>query len=133
MRIISSSLRLLWNMWIWYRCQNRKLYHLDGKQLLFYKKYLSKHRTKWRLFLNSGSRPWTRTLDPNPEKPRPWKTWTQKNLDSEKPGPWKTWTVKNMGPEKHGINLELKNMSDFRQLCFIKTMLNVICTNRFVY
>ena len=27
----------------------------------------------------------------------------------------------------------LENMSDFRALCFTKTMLNVICTNRFVY
>ena len=37
--IISSSLRLLLKMWIWYRCQNRiKNYHHDGKQLGFYEK-----------------------------------------------------------------------------------------------
>ena len=52
----------------------------------------------------------TRTLDPNPEKAGPRKTWTKKKLD----------------PEKHGINIGLKFMSDFRELCFIKTMHNVI-------
>ena len=36
--IISSLLRLLLKVWIWYRCQNRKLYHHGGEQLLFYKK-----------------------------------------------------------------------------------------------
>ena len=30
---------------------------------------------------------WTRTLDPDPEKSGPIKTWTHKNLDPEKPGP----------------------------------------------
>ena len=53
------------------------------------------------------------------------------NLDPDpEPGPWtgtlKTWTLKNLDPEKPGINMGLKNMSDFRQLCFIKTMRNVI-------
>ena len=55
------------------------------------------------------------------------KTWTQKDLDSEKLRPSKTWTqnnldLKNLEPEKHGINMGLKSMSDFRELCFIKTM-----------
>ena len=50
------------------------------------------------------------------------KTWTQKNLDHQKPGPKTTWNLKNMDPEKHGINMGLKSMSDFRELCFIKTM-----------
>ena len=56
------------------------------------------------------------------------KTWTQtlKNLEPEKPRPWKTWTLKNLDPENHRINIRLKNMSDFRELCFIKTMRNVI-------
>ena len=27
-----------------------------------------------------------------------------------------------MDPEKPGINIALKNMSDFRELCFIKTI-----------
>ena len=49
--------------------------------------------------------PWT--LDPDPE-PGPWAR-TLKNLDSEKPG-------KNIG---------LKNMFDFRELCFTKTIRNV--------
>ena len=31
-----------------------------------------------------------------------------------------------MNPGKHGINMGLKNMSDFRELRFIKTMRNVI-------
>ena len=40
----------------------------------------------------------------------------------------KTWTrtLKNLDPEKPGINIGLKNVSDFRELCFIKTMCNVI-------
>ena len=44
--IISSSLRLLLKVWIWYRCPNRieNYYHHDGEQLDFYKKYISKHR-----------------------------------------------------------------------------------------
>ena len=41
-----------------------------------------------------------------------------------------TWTLdpdpKNLDPEKPGTNIGLKNMSDFRWLCFIKTMRNVI-------
>ena len=69
-------------------------------------------------------------LDPDSEKPGPRKTWTRKNLDLEKPGTWKTWTQKNLdsrklGPKKHEINIGLKCMSDFRELCFIKTMRNV--------
>ena len=47
------------------------------------------------------------------------KTWTR-TLDLEKSGPWKTWILKNMDPEKRGINMGLKNMSDFRELRFKK-------------
>ena len=36
--IISSSLRKLLKVGIWYRCQNRKSFHHDEEQLLFYKK-----------------------------------------------------------------------------------------------
>ena len=38
--VISSSLRLLMKVWIWYRCQNRieNYYHHDEEQLGFYKK-----------------------------------------------------------------------------------------------
>ena len=57
------------------------------------------------LLLKPGLGPWAR-----PEKPRPRKTWTLKNLD----------------PKKHGINIALKCMSDIRELCFIKTMRNDI-------
>ena len=32
-----------------------------------------------------------------------------------------------MDPGKRGINMGLKNMSDFRELCFINTMHNMIC------
>ena len=49
--------------------------------------------------------PWIRTLDPDP-------------------GSW-TRTLKNLEPEKPGINIGLKNMSDFRELCFTKTIRNV--------
>ena len=44
------------------------------------------------------------------------------------PATSKTWTrtLKNLDPEKPGINIRLKNMSDFRELCFITTMRNVI-------
>ena len=52
------------------------------------------------LLLKLGLRPWTWTLDSDPEKPGTWKNWTQKNLDTEKPGHWKTWTLKNLNTEK---------------------------------
>ena len=55
----------------------------------------------------------------------PWKNWTLKKLDSERPGTWKTWILKNR------INMGLKSMSDFRELCLIKTMHNVICCLKF--
>ena len=54
------------------------------------------------------SKTWTQTLDPDLEKPGPWKTWTQKNLDPEKPEPRKTWTPKNLDYEKHGKQLDQK-------------------------
>ena len=41
-----------------------------------------------------------------------------------KPGPGH-WT-RTLDPEKPVINIGLKNMSDFRELCFIKTMRIVI-------
>ena len=47
------------------------------------------------------------------------------DLDPEKPEPWKTWTLKNLGLEKPGINIGLTNMSDFWELCFMKTIGNV--------
>ena len=55
-----------------------------------------------RLLLKSETGPWT--LDPGP-------------------GPW-TRTL-DTDPEKPGINIGLKNMSDFRELCFMKTIRNV--------
>ena len=56
------------------------------------------------LLLKPEPRPWTRTLDLDPEKHGPRKTWTQKNLDlknlgSEKPGLKKTWILKNVDSE----------------------------------
>ena len=50
-----------------------------------------------------------------------------RTLDPEKAGRRKTWTLRNMDPEKHEINMGLKDLSDFRQLCFMKTLRNVIC------
>ena len=61
------------------------------------------------------SKTWTRTLDPDPEKAGPGK-------------PEKTWTLKSLDTEKHGINMGLKIISDFIDLCFIKTMRNVTKT-----
>ena len=48
------------------------------------------------LLLKPRPRPWTRTLDLDPEKPGPRKAWTLKILDHEKPGPWKTWETAGM-------------------------------------
>ena len=70
------------------------------------------------MYMLATSKTWTRTLDPDPEKPGPLKTWTQKNLDPEKIGSGKNG--------KNRTNIRLKNMSDFRESCFIKTMRNVI-------
>ena len=80
------------------------------------------------LFMKATSKTWTWILDPDPEKPgpNPEKPGPTKNLNPEQPGPWKTWTLKNLDPEKHGTNIGLKYMSDFRELCFINTMRNVI-------
>ena len=45
------------------------------------------------------------------------KTWTRTLKNS---------TLKNLDPEKHETNIGLKYMSDVRELCFIKTMRNMI-------
>ena len=58
------------------------------------------------LFFSATSKTWTRTLDSDPEKT----------------GPRTIYTLKNLDPKKHEINIGLKFMSDFRGLCFIKTM-----------
>ena len=57
------------------------------------------------MFTRATSKTWTRTLDQDPEKPGPRKTWTLQTLDPEKSGLRKTWTLKNLdlknlGPEK---------------------------------
>ena len=45
--IIPSSLRLLLEVWIWYRCQNRKLLSPLWTIIRFlYKNYIPKHRVK---------------------------------------------------------------------------------------
>ena len=39
----------------------------------------------------------------------------------------KTWIrTLDLDPEKHGIDMGLKNISDFIELCFIKAMRNMI-------
>ena len=81
-----------------------------------YCRYFRMNLLSWWASSKSGPGPWTQT----------WKTWTQKNLNPKKPRPRKTWTLKSLDPEKHGINIELKNTPDFRELGFIKTMRNVI-------
>ena len=45
------------------------------------------------------------------------KTWTRT---------LKNWSLKNLDPEKHETNIGLKYMPDVRELCFIKTMRNMI-------
>ena len=54
------------------------------------------------------------------------KTSLDRQLLKPGPGPW-AQTLKNMDAEKFGINMGLKNMYDFRESCFIKTMCNGIC------
>ena len=62
----------------------------------------------------------------------PWKTWTLIIISPLPPFLWlpnstgKTWILKNMDPEKHEIKMGLKNMSNFRELCFIKTISKLI-------
>ena len=85
------------------------------------------HLHIFQLLYRTTSKTWTPTLkNLDPEKPWPWIIWTMNNLDPEKPGSWISWTLKNLDSEKHGINMGLKNMSGFRELCFKKTMCNVI-------
>ena len=43
----------------------------------------------------ASSKIWTETLDPDAEKPGPWKTWTLKNMDPEKTGLRNSWMQKN--------------------------------------
>ena len=72
--------------------------------------------------LKTGPRSWNRNL---------------KNLDSFKtldlgPDPsleklGRTWTQKNLDREKHGLNMTLKNISDFKELYFTKIIRNMIC------
>ena len=66
-----------------------------------YRKIVQKNKLCYsrRILLKPRARPWTRTLDLDPEKPGPKKTWTQKNLHPENPGPRKTWTLKILDPE----------------------------------
>ena len=59
----------------------------------------------------------TWNLDP---RPRPW---TLDPVLDPDPGPWTLDPDPDL--EKPGINIGLKNMSDFRELCFTKTIRNV--------
>ena len=79
----------------------------------------------YRIYM-ATSETWTRTLDPRPGPgpgPGPWIRTLNPGQDPG-PEPW-TQTLKNLDPEKPGINIRLKNMSDFRELCFTKTLHNV--------
>ena len=104
------------NQWYW---KNSLLTHIYKRKHAF-REFLSfilktsfikkcatvtKHNQKINKEIWATSKTWTRTLDPDPEKPGPEKpgprkTWTLKNLDPEKSGPWKTWTLKSVDPEK---------------------------------
>ena len=68
------------------------------------------------LLLKPGPGTWTLNPDPEPCTLDP---------DPKKSGPWKTWTLKNLDPEKPGINIGLKNLYDFKELCFTKIIHNV--------
>ena len=68
------------------------------------------------LLLKPGPGTWTLNPDPEPCTLDP---------DPKKSGPWKTWTLKNLDPEKPGINIGLKNLYDFKELCFTKIIRNV--------
>ena len=68
--------------------------------------FINKFFTYLGLLLKPGPGHWT--LDPGP---------------GPGPGP-KPWTL-DPDPEKPGITIGLKNMSDFRELCFTKTIRNV--------
>ena len=46
--------------------------------------------------------------------------WILKNIDPKKHGRKRNWTLENKNSGKYGVIwLGLKNMSDFRELCFI--------------
>ena len=79
---------------------------------------------------------WTWTLDPDPDPGPSTRTRTLKNLHPEKSGLWKTWTLKNLDPEKPGINIGLKNMSDFREFYEDHKQCELLfkssCTNRYL-
>ena len=67
-------------------------YKLCFKRELYPEPYLEPCKTskmEWlvKYLTAATSKTWTGTLDPDPEKPGPPKTWTLKNLDPEKPGP----------------------------------------------
>ena len=67
-------------------------YKLCFKRELYPEPYLEPCKTskmEWlvKYLTAATSKTWTGTLDPDPEKPGPSKTWTLKNLDPEKPGP----------------------------------------------
>ena len=47
-------------------------------------------------YIYASSKTWSQTLDPNPEKSGPRKTWTLKYLDQKEPAPPKSWILKNM-------------------------------------
>ena len=78
----------LWTCCIFEFNESRCSYKISVKKLL--------------LENQATSKTWTQTLDSDPEKPGPRKTWTRKKLDTEKPEPKKTWTKKKLDPEKSG-------------------------------
>ena len=112
----------------------------------------------WTQTLDPDPGPWktwtqkTCTLkNMDPEKHGSWKTWNKYALREKCPNTdfflvhifpdlfVFSPNARKCGPEKtpyleafHAV-MGLKNISDFWQLCFIKTMLYVICPNRFVY
>ena len=91
--------------------KSKKLYSKSWQYYVIFIQSMSKN--SFVLTERATSKTWTRTLDPDPD-PGLWNR--TRILD---PGPWKTWTLKNLDSEKPGINIGLKNMSDFRELWVI--------------
>ena len=76
-----------WKYNIFFKCRKKMVCKKDRAETWSFLYYLE----RW--YFLATSKTWDRTLDPDPEKP----------------GPSKTWTLKNLDPEKHGINIGLKN------------------------
>ena len=97
---------------------------------------MERFKTYWPL-LRPRTIPWSRTLKnlyPEKyasEKSAPWKICILENVDPEKSAPWKTCILNNLHLQKSAhwksdTEMSDTEMSDFRELCFVQAMRNVI-------